>query len=246
MADDQAMRIRGSGYNGGLMCGGMPGFLGLVFQVMTEGRLMIEDGRVFSQFYGILTKSGIGHVGEHVTHNGFAYDVGGRHHTAILQNDILAVFQRLELGIFRDTGFGGTCGVNLPRFVGLLETVSDTIGRVLHFSRFHGELIFRDHHDVFGSEGNLMVDDIEAQVQLDRGKGRIQEGFDALRGHNAQGPVAPLKLHGRDQSGQPEKMISIQMGDEDVIDLGSLHTGLQHAHLCVFATIEKEDASIPP
>ena len=49
-----------------------------------------------------------------------------------------------------------------------------------------------------------------------------------------------LQVHGKNQSGKAQIMVSVQVTDKDVTDLVDADVVLHHLHLCTFTAIDKK------
>ena len=65
--------------------------------------------------------------------------------------------------------------------------------------------------------------------------------FQRGRGMDMKFLGAPQEAHAGQQANQPEVMITMQMGNEDVIDLTAADLVFGHLHLSALATVDQKD-----
>ena len=62
-----------------------------------------------------------------------------------------------------------------------------------------------------------------------------------MRSIDVQGGGAPQEGKGGDESDEPEAVVAVQVGDEDVVDAGEFEPAAAQLHLDAFGAVDHEE-----
>ncbi len=154
--------------------------------------------------------------------------------------DGLAALQAAEVGTLGDAELAGALGVEAAGALLLGEQVAEGSDPVLDRERL--DRVIAEAHAGAGLE---LVDlDRVADAADDPAERREQVAQPGRPGdHKGLGPV--LHVPGLEQAGQPEVVVGVQVGDEDVIDLDESRRAL-HLPLRALAAVEEQPVAAAP
>lgn len=237
MANEQAMHSRKMGDGGGLGSSAVEAFSGLFPQILEVSGLVVEKVYSFDIIRNPLVKEGVGGVGVGFCLCGGLGDGLVLDKDAILPEIAFAPFQAIEKrgGNFVLTGF---FRVDAAERADLAEAKAPAFYPVIDGKTADLEFGFPNDNAI--STKRMKV---EGVGQLDVGDPELQpdDPFEGCRRIDVQILGSAEQPHTGEEADEPEIMVTMKMGDKNVIDLAAADLVFGHLHLGTFAAVDQKD-----
>ncbi len=187
-----------------------------------------------SQREAAFAGGGIPEDGQLLTGAGRGEIVCAIDYPAIVQGDALPALELLEQRAEGNPGGNKRCAIQSAGLILLLHAIAVTLYRVIHRRCGHGPGVIAEHHP------GANLDNLERVIGP--GAADPQAGFNKLTnaGRAVNGQRVDVARHraAAQQARQAKKVIAMQVGNEDFIQLAGMAGGAQQLMLRAFAAVK--------
>ncbi len=188
---------------------------------------------------GVLTGGGIPEDSQFLARAGRREIVCAIDRPAIVQRDAFTALELLEQGAEGNSGGNQRRAIQGAGFILLFNAIAVTLHGMIQRGRGHGPGIIAEHHSC------AYLDNLERIIGP--GATDAQAGFDkftdpgrAVNGHRVE--IARHRATAQ-QPRQTKKVIAMQVGNEDFIQLAGMACGLEQLMLRAFPTVKHPQAT---
>ena len=242
MADEEFLHPGLLGHGGSLEGGRMVALGALVLELLQIGGFVIKDRSALKPLR-FLSKGGrIGAVRVAPGHKGLVGGFGGGNHAAIGPLHILSALEGTNFGEGEAVLFNGFL-LHVERGFLLLEQEAEGLDAVVQRERLYADgLGFQDGLGLLHLERgktDFVTDTVSVIAQEE-----FENGAEVDRCKDIQRRLASLHPQGGQQAEKAENVVSVDVGNEEGIQLHHRDSFLHHPVLDAFAAVYKEQAPV--